>query len=211
VGWSVGYKSPPESDLIDEILFAAGKALYVANSFESKCRFVLQAVNFVDLIKDDPVIALEEVAARLPGDKWLGPTLLDLFSHTAITITDEERTALTKAKDARNYLAHEAAGNVGNTDPYSVRAKIDALRRLHHAVTDLANGDNIVSAWVYQIEEPREPMPSIIDIYPDLVDGWVFGHLPREWLDPGWQPDHQRPKTVIAAVSYKPWYSRAKE
>jgi hypothetical protein len=43
-------------------------------------------------------------------------------------------------------------------------------------VIDLANGDNIVSAWVYEIDE-REPAPAIVDYYTDLVDDWIFGHL----------------------------------
>jgi hypothetical protein len=213
VGWSVGYQPPPESDLIDEILLAAGKALYLANRFESNCQHVLGIANLVDLIKD-PVTSLEEVAAKLPEDKMLGPTLQGLFSHADMGIRPDEATALTKAKEARNYIAHEGAAAIGELSSYSVRGKLDALRALRAKVIDLANGDNIVSAWVYEIDE-REPPPPIIDDYTDLVDDWIFGHLPREWLDPDWRPDHRPPKTLIEAIaaakSYKPWYSRPRK
>jgi hypothetical protein len=210
VGWSVGYKPPPESDLIDEILLAAGKALYLANRFESNCRHVLGIANLVDLIKD-PVTSLEEVAAKLPKEKMLGPTLQGLLSHADMSIRPDEAAALTKAKEARNYIAHKGAAAIGELSSYSVQRKLDALRALRANVIDLANGDNIVSAWVYEIDE-REPAPAIVDYYTDLVDDWIFGHLPREWLDPDWRPGHRAPETLIEAIaaakSYKPWYSR---
>lgn len=72
--WSVGWEVPPEADLIDEILLAAGKALYVANRFEAKCSFVLTTANFVDLIEADPVASLEEIASRIPAEQMLGGT-----------------------------------------------------------------------------------------------------------------------------------------
>jgi len=76
MGWSVGCRPLPESDLIDEILLAAGKALHLANMFESKCSFVLRIANLVvDIIEHDPVIALGQAAALLPGDKTLGKPL----------------------------------------------------------------------------------------------------------------------------------------
>lgn len=212
MGWSVGYQPPRESDLIDEILLAVGKALYLANRSESNCKYVLGIANLLDLTKDDPVTFLEEAAAKLPKDKVLGPTLQDLFARTDINIRPDQVAALTKAKDARNYIAHEGAMAIDELSSYNVQRMLDALRTLRVMVIDLANGDNIVSAWVYMIDEPREPLPYIVRDYPDLVDDWIFGHLPREWLDTDWKPDHRPPKTlteaVAAAKSYKPWYSR---
>lgn len=208
MGWSVGYRPPAEADLIDEILLAAGKALYLANVFEAKCKAVLRAADFVQIAEADPVQSLEEVAARLPRPKMLDATLRDLSSRLGIDMSGQQSSALTKARLARNYIAHEGAAAIGDLGSYNVPGMLGALRRLRAAVADLANGDNIVSAWVYQIEEPREPLPSIPADYLALVDRWVFGHVPPEWLDTSSEPDHQRPRTVRAALSYTPWYTR---
>lgn len=212
MGWSVGRRPLPESDLIDEILLSAGKALYLANMFESKCAFVLQIANLTDIIEADPVISLERATAMLPGGKMLGGTLRDLLSRTDVGISEEQSTTITKARLARNYIAHEGAAAIGLLWTYNVQAMLDALRGLRAKVIDLANGDNIVSAWVYDIEEPREPRPYIMADYPDLVDDWVFGHLPCEWLDPDWRPDHTPPRglreAIQAANFYEPWYSQ---
>jgi hypothetical protein len=52
----------------------------------------------------------------------------------------------------------------------------------------LVAGDNIVSKWVYGIEEPREPAPlHLIAAYPRMVEEWVFGSF---WQDFGGGPDH---------------------
>ena len=162
MGWSVGYRLPPESDLIDEILLAAGKALYLANLFESKCSDVLRTAHLVDLIRDDPVVALEQASALLPSDKMLGKTLQELFTRTDINVSQEHITLLEKAREARNYIAHQGSSAIGELSGYGVQRKLDALRKLRVKVIDLAKGDNIVSKWIYQIEEPREPLPLIV-------------------------------------------------
>lgn len=41
MSWSLGYLPPKEPELLAEFLSAAGRALYVANSFEAKCESVL--------------------------------------------------------------------------------------------------------------------------------------------------------------------------
>lgn len=207
MGWSVNYRLPPESDLIDEILLAAGKALYLANRFESKCSYVLRIANFVDIAQNDPVATVEQIAALLPDDKMLGKTLRELFALTDMNAREEQVTLLEEARKARNYIAHEGAGAIGDLSSYSVQHKIDALRKLFAKVLDLARGDNIVSTWVFQIEEPRGPLPPSSD-YPDVVTNWVFGHIPHEWLNSDWEPDHQPPRTIVAAMSYEPWYSQ---
>jgi hypothetical protein len=147
MGWSVGRRPLPESDLIHEILLSAGKALYLANMFESKCAFVLQIANLTDIIEADPVISLERATVMLPGGKMLGGTLRDLLSRNDVGISEEQSATITKARLARNYIAHEGAAAIGLLWTYNVQAMLDALRGLRAKVIDLANGDNIVSAW----------------------------------------------------------------
>jgi hypothetical protein len=148
MGWSVGWALPPEADLIDEILLAAGKALYLANRFEAKCSLVLRTANLVDVIKTDPVASLEDIASRLPAGQMLGGTLSDLQTRTDMGVTPEVHAALTRARLARNYIAHEGAAALGDLYGYGVQYMLDALRVLRSNVADLAEADNIVSRAV---------------------------------------------------------------
>jgi hypothetical protein len=213
--WTVGWQVEPESDLIAEILLAAGKALYIANRFEARCSLVLKAAHFWDIIDGDPVATMADIAARMPADKLLGRTLTELNARSDIGITPQDSEALTKAKDARNWLAHEGAASLGDLYSYDVARMLTALRTLRDMVTDLASGDNIISTWAFAIEDPDEPLPSITRQYSELVDDWIFGHLPAKWLDPSWQPAYERPKTLRENIevvqSYQPLYSRLRD
>ena len=125
-------------------------------------------------------------------------------------VREHEFLALEKARVARNYIAHEGAGAIGGLEGKSVQHMLNALRKLHANVIDLANGDHLVSTWVHQIEDPSAPFWTSTDNL-EWVESWVFGNIPQEWLDGDWGPDHQPPRTIREAVFYKPWYSRPRQ
>jgi hypothetical protein len=212
-----GYRPPPESDLIDEILLAAGKALYLANQFEVKCKFVLTVAYAEEALKNpDSVLALQEelmrgylatkLSQRNNKPKQLGRILQDPGTVPPGT-SEGESEALEKAREARNHIAHETAGAIGDLEGRSVEHMLTALRRLHAEVIDLAKGDYVVSAWAHQITDRKARLWSSVENL-EWVEYWVFGHIPQEWLDSESTPDHQPPRTIREAATYQPWYSK---
>ncbi len=153
---------------------AAGKALYIANAFESKCRFVLKIAQLESYIEGRPEATLPDAIASLSKEKLLGPTIatLKLFPE----VTSGEVALLEKARDARNFIAHEGAafGYVFHVKEKHLR---EHLSKLRVAVSQLAQGDNVVSRWVYEIEE-KEVAPRDFEFsYPVMVDTWVFNEV----------------------------------
>ncbi len=131
----------------------------------------------VERIVSDPVASLEELRSNLPPNKMLDGTLKAMAAKAdLIGMSEGDSAVLAKAREARNFIAHEGA-DIGSL--YGVKAQGIAkfATRLRTAVADLADGDNIVSTWIYHIEEKGEPVPYINVNYPDLIDLWVFGHL----------------------------------
>ncbi|MFD8321632.1 hypothetical protein [Kitasatospora purpeofusca] len=176
MGWSLGYLKPTQPELLDMLFLSAGRALHLANAFESKCKFVLRTGNLVKAFEADPVAALQDSIAALPPDKMLGPTLRDLGDRLAHS-TSWNVDVLDAARAARNFIAHEGS-NVGDIHAVDARQILGHTAQLRAAVSDLARGDNIVSLWVFGIEEPRASSPGhLIDAYPSMVDTWVFGHF----------------------------------
>ncbi|MFB7674468.1 hypothetical protein ACFC26_23950 [Kitasatospora purpeofusca] len=176
MGWSLGYLKPTQPELLDMLFLSAGRALHLANAFESKCKFVLRTGNLVKAFEADPVAALQDSIAALPPDKMLGPTLRDLGDRLAHS-TSWNVDVLDAARAARNFIAHEGS-NVGDIHAVDARQILGHTAQLRAAVSDLARGDNIVSLWVFGIEEPRGSSPRhLIDAYPSMVDTWVFGHF----------------------------------
>lgn len=176
MGWSLSYLKPREPRLLDALFLSAGRALHLANAFESKCQYVLRMANLAEAAQADPVLGLQEMINGLPPDKMLGGTLRDL-ANTSLGSRTSDFDALDGARKARNFIAHEGA-SVGSISAVSQGDILGHAARLRAAVADLALGDNVVSQWCFHLDEPKDSLPRmLIDAYPTMVDGWVFGHF----------------------------------
>jgi hypothetical protein len=172
VGWSLGYLPPKEPELLDAMFLAVGKALYLANAFEAKCRFVLRIAKLAQYRAESGDASAVMSLAQTLKDGMLGRTINDLNAFPEITLADI--ALLEQAKDARNFIAHEGAG-FGYLSSISAQEVYEQVDRLRREVDKLVAGDNIVSRWVYEIEE-KEPAPlEIQKTYALRVRQWVFG------------------------------------
>ncbi|MGW1505727.1 hypothetical protein ACWCQW_45925 [Streptomyces mirabilis] len=176
MGWSLSYLKPREPRLLDALFLSAGRALHLANAFESKCQYVLRMANLAEAAQADPVLSLQEMINAVPPDKMLGGTQRDL-ANTSLGSRASDFDALDGARKARNFIAHEGA-SVGSMSAVRQGEILKHAARLRVAVTDLALGDNVVSQWCFHLDEPNDSLPRmLIDAYPTMVDGWVFGHF----------------------------------
>ncbi len=170
MGWSIGYQPVREPELIDAYLLAVGKALYIASGFEKKCQWVLRIFKLVANYEADPNLDTFEAFAAALKDSLLGPTLLSMatFDGTAVEIG-----ILNAGKDARNFIAHEAAA-LGHLSNIRARQIDEAITKLTQKLDALIAADNLISKWVYEIEE-KEPAPSFIQHqYPAVVKAWIL-------------------------------------
>lgn len=189
VAWSLSLQELRQPVLAEALLLSAGKALYLANSFESKCQYVLRIMNLAQLIQTDPVLSLEQAIAALPQNKMLGATMHDILVHP-VGSGAPNADLLHNARRARNFIAHEG---MSTGQIWSLRRKsiIEHVERLRTAVADLAAGDNVVSAWCYEIDE-KEPAPHDFKVaYPHIVATWVFGDLDRLIAEPDGEDDRE--------------------
>ncbi len=170
MAWSLTRLRPDNQQAVDLALMAAGRALYLANHFERKCKFVLRIANLETALIGSPQMPFADALASVAKDKWLGPTILDLSSFPPVSADQAE--ALDAAKDARNFIAHEGAlfGPLHTRETH-IRSHLGKLRA---SVVALAHGDDIVSGWVYDIEEKHDSGFRFPD-YVHTVEEWVFG------------------------------------
>lgn len=170
--WTIDYSEPQHPEVLDGFLLAVGKALCLANNFEAKCGNYLSIVAFTDALREgkpkDDAIAL----AKKAHTQHLGRIVKGLKASG--DVRDDEAFVLDRARDSRNYIAHEG-GNLAEL----FRAKPDrilrALAALYPHVLNIARGDNIVSTWAYEVSE-REPAPRALqEEYVEMVTTWVFG------------------------------------
>jgi hypothetical protein len=149
--------------------------------------FVLRLANLAEAHDQDRAASFDKLIARVPKDKLLGGTLTDLLK--TVPVTPEDLVRLRAARDARNFLAHEAASfdihnhpsgsileAVAGKTSYALDDLVAHLERTRDQVWLLARGDNVISRWCFAAEElGKQPLPyDLIDVYEDMVDRWVF-------------------------------------
>lgn len=171
-GWSLDYQGANNLPRIEEFLLAVGKALYLATAFESKCRGILQIARLIRNLKeasDDFDAALE--LTRAMRDKLLADTIRQLATFSELKAADV--AVLDRARPARNFIAHEIA-DLGPLSGVSTNVLSDRTARLRSELAILVEGDNLVSRWIFEIEEKRPAPRGIQEQYPGWVSGWVF-------------------------------------
>ena len=171
MSWSLSHIFPATPGHVDRALNAAGRALYLANAYESKCHFVLRIAELSEYIERVPCASFAEALASASRDRLLGPVIARLSS--VAKLDQNESAKLNEAKDGRNFIAHEGAafGYVYSANESTVYSHIARLRT---AVRQLVAGDNLVSKWVYEIEEKEPPPNDLSHSYSSFAEKWVF-------------------------------------
>ena len=173
MGWSLDYQKPREPELLDRFFLAVGKSLYLASAFEAKCQWVLRIVKMASHYERTGDASATVELTKALKDRLLGPTLNEMKGFPEFNANDIG--TLERAKDARNYIAHESA-EIGSLSSATKKVIREKLIRLRDELDALVRGDNVISSWVYEITE-KEPAPrGIQSEYPEWVSKWVFGH-----------------------------------
>lgn len=149
-----------------------GRALFAAQEFEEKCRYLLRMLNLVEAFESAPGDPLESLVARVPKDKMLGQTIKAL--NTMHENDEDIVKILETATKARNFVAHESAHFHPRGHRADAVARIDL--RLRPALKDLAVGDHWASKLVLALEdwEAVFAIGWIEKAYPDILESWVL-------------------------------------
>lgn len=199
----VMWLQPAEFSAAHEAYFEAlGRALGLAQNFEQSCKFVL---GIWDLGKAHEEGKIQTRDERAYSEKLMGRMLGALVKSLRddIDITDADKAAFKAAREARNYLAHEAAAVGLFIPPKYARRKLREIMRgsldtaaiekertemLHAHIRDgvpkfveairaIAEADNIVSGWSYMIQEKDDRLPFVAERYVQSVVAWVLEPL----------------------------------
>ena len=180
MSWSLSLRIPDNEPLLERYFVAVGKALCIGSNFEEKCLHVMRVQGIEEAIRKgkDPKAAAGQWA-DIKRDTSLNNAIQKIASDSSTT--EPQETTLHTARKARNFVAHEAAamGEVWEVPDSEVYARV---RRLADKVREIAEGENIVSAWTYEITEGTSAPSSFAAGYVDQVLEWVFGDLHSESL-----------------------------
>jgi hypothetical protein len=186
MGWSLGFFPAREPELMDLFLLSVGKALSLATGFELKCKHIYGSIALKESLENGIGFdAALELIGTLQDKQTLNTTVNRACNY--LGSEPEIVEVLRKARLARNWIAHESAsvGCISDADATSILRRYSDLMP---QVSDLAKGDNVVSAWCYEISEKESAPIGIQNKYVELVLAWVFQGAPInsqgdwEWL-----------------------------
>ena len=188
MSWSLSLRVPGNEPLLERYFVAVGKALLIGSNFEEKCLHVMRVQQIEETIRkgDDP----REAAGQWTNAKK--PTLNNAIQkiNSDSSTSEQQGITLDTARKARNFVAHEAAAmgevwEVADSEVYS------RVVKLVDKVREIAEGENIVSAWTYEITEGDPAPASFATGYVDQVLEWVFSDLRNEAFEV--KPDGEPP------------------
>ncbi|CAN7790227.1 hypothetical protein LJR034_009038 [Caballeronia sp. LjRoot34] len=162
---------PPLDSETTRALAALGRALYIACEFESDCR----SLAFVFKLKEpQPNDQSDEQFFEAVGKVVLG-RLVDL--NQLITkrakLPEDYAAMLHAARDARNYVAHEAADEL--TRLAKVPDGVGQWRQvLATKLQDIALGKIIVAVLLSRNSAEPTPTKEVINAYRRKVESWTL-------------------------------------
>jgi hypothetical protein len=174
MGFSVSYSKPDNLRSVERFMLSLGKALHLVATFESKCNYVLRIGKGVHFMRDTPSRRGAAVLEYMAGleDDMLGRTIRELAALD--DVSPESVRTLNESREARNELVHEL-GALGSVYLLSNELLDKQRARLLEVLDRFIPGDELISRWIFCIENPREPLPWTSVLYPDEIRHWVFG------------------------------------
>ena len=165
-----------EDENVEQYLSSVGRAMYLCRNFETNFKTALVWLDLATAHKAGKLPLSKEALMKSYADKFLS----QMLGHSVRRLKEEFHPSeytletLNTAKDSRNVIVHDATSAIMN-------AKVDAIKNaaimLHKHVVNVAEGDNIVSAWHYEIQNKKQPTNKMTTSYIDDVVEWVFKPL----------------------------------
>lgn len=172
MSWTIDYSDPRHPELLDAFLLALGKALCLANNFEAKCAHYLQVIAVTDALREGKSHEEACKLGRKAYDQNLATALRGI--HASGDISDSDFELLQRARESRNYIAHQGT-DIGELHGASDQRILRNLASLYPHVVNVAKGENLASRWAFEVCE-REPAPrAFVEGYVEMATTWVFG------------------------------------
>jgi hypothetical protein len=140
---------------------------------EFSCKRILSVFDLGKSIRDGNAVDMDNWAKHM--DDFVEKRLASAIRKFGMihNISAEKVSLLDKAREARNYIAHEGAllWFGVRSEELEMPVRISKLRQL---AGDLAAAHNLVSGWGYSIEEKESPPFTISTTYESSAVEWIM-------------------------------------
>lgn len=162
---------PPADEVTLTACVMLGRALYIASGFENDCR----SLAFVLKVREPQPEGQSDDEFFTAVSKAVFGRLVDLNKLIARSakLKEDYSAMLRTARDARNYIAHEATGDLERL--IKVPGGFGQWQSvLASKLEEVAFGRIIVAVLLSRNSAEATPTKEVIDAYPKSVNSWVF-------------------------------------
>jgi len=162
---------PPADEFTQTACVLLGKALYIASEFEDDCR----SLAFVLKVREPQPKGQSDDEFFSAVSKAVLGRLVDLSKFIArrAKIKEDYVAMLHTARNARNYIAHEATGDL--TRLMKVSGGFGMWQSvLASKLEEVTFGSIIVAVLLSRNSAEATPTQEAIDSYPKRIESWVF-------------------------------------
>jgi len=163
--------NPPTDEVTRTACVMLGRALYVASGFEDDCR----SLAFVLKVRELQPEGLSDEEFFTAVSKAVLGRLVELNKLIArrAKLKEDYAAMLHAARDARNYIAHEATGDFERLMKVP-GGFVQWKSVLASKLEDVAFGKIIVAVLLSRNSAEVTPTQEVIDAYPKIAASWVF-------------------------------------
>ena len=162
---------PPPDEVTRTACVLLGRALFIASGFEDDCR----SLAFVLKVREPQPEGQSDDEFFTAVSKAVLGRLVDLNKLIArrAKLKEDYAAMLHAARDARNYIAHEAVDDFERLT--KVSGGFEQWRDVMASkLEEVAYGRIIVAVLLSRNSAEATPTPEAIDAYPKRVASWVF-------------------------------------
>lgn len=144
-----------------------GKSLVLCQKFERTCLDIIKMMLLSKTVfdgkqetfSDEYLSYLDQLEKAL-----LGNAIINFKKQYKLDVSDEDTKILNDAREARNFICHEAASEYPKF----------TLQDFKEKITHLALGDFLVSSWSLNYYERNQQVNKDIDQYLAEIHAWMF-------------------------------------
>jgi len=157
---------------------AVGRALCIAQNFESNCRSLAILLDVKEHQKTSTdEVAFDELIDKL-SKRMLAGSIQQLDKH--FVVPDAVSDILENGKNARNYIAHDSMKTLFDSQDIEERLSQDIIV-LRDKVKKLAIADGMMASWSWWVSERK-----VVnwESYTNATQQWVFNEFSPEDFEP---------------------------
>ena len=161
------------TEFSDECYGALGRALYVAQQFEAKCRALTTLLDVKIGRATREVGSLDDPEFQdFVNDLWKRKLATNITQLKKYGLPGEISSIFDRARRARNSIAHDITLGIGHKIEKD-KGRREILTEIEQCVRDIANADEVIALLIHTVTHEPIPMPGYLEKYEDEVARWV--------------------------------------